>query len=231
MSLFDISPRMFEVEIKGERSKRILEGILTNIVEVEARRKGENRAGYIIGTRNGDIILRATERFEKGKKYEFRFTSERGIIMFETNVKDEIEGSNPPLLILESPNNLKICERRRHMRIRVNKSSEVIIKRDSGYALFCSLLDISLGEFSVYMSVKDRMIEYFLPMLNEEVGFTIRIKDNKKLELDGRAILKHYSLGADGKYKAGFNFSKVDRRTLQKIISLATKKEKQRSKK
>jgi hypothetical protein len=74
------------------------------------------------------------------------------------------------------------------------------------------------------------MIEYFLPMLNEDVGFTIRIKD-KKTELDGRAILKHYSLSADGKYKAGFNFSKVDRRTLQKIISLATKKEKQRSKK
>jgi c-di-GMP-binding flagellar brake protein YcgR len=230
MSLFDISPRMFEVEIKGERSKRVLEGILTNIVEVEVKREGENRTGYIVGTRNGDIILRATERFEKGKKYEFRFTSERGIIMFETSVKDEIEGSNPPLLILESPDSLKICERRRYMRIRVNKSSEVIIKRDSGYALFCSLLDISLGGFSVYMSVKDRMIEYFLPMLNEDVGFTIRIKD-KKTELDGRAILKHYSLSADGKYKAGFNFSKVDRRTLQKIISLATKKEKQRSKK
>ena len=40
MSLFDISPRMFEVEIKGERSKRVLEGILTNICGSWGKKEG-----------------------------------------------------------------------------------------------------------------------------------------------------------------------------------------------
>jgi c-di-GMP-binding flagellar brake protein YcgR len=121
-----------------------------------------------------------------------------------------------------------ICERRRYMRIRVPKGSEVVIKRDNGYALFCMLSDISLGGFSVSMNIKDKMIEYFLPMLNEDVGFSMKIVNNKKIDLEGRAILKHYSLGSDGKYKAGFNFSKVDKEKLKKLISFLTKKEKKK---
>jgi hypothetical protein len=90
------------------------------------------------------------------------------------------------------------------------------------------LSDISLGGFSVSMNIKDKMIEYFLPMLNEDVGFSMKIANSKKIDLEGRAVLKHYSLGSDGKYKAGFNFSKVDKEKLKKLISLLTKKEKKK---
>jgi c-di-GMP-binding flagellar brake protein YcgR len=228
MKLFSVPIKMFEIEIKGEKLKKFLDNSLSDITEVEIRRKDEEASGYIIGTKDNDIILRSNKKLENGKKYEIRFTTDRGIIKFEANSKGEIEGSKPPLILLECPKSLMICERRRYMRIRVPKSSEVIIKRDNGYALFCMLSDISLGGFSVSMNIKDKMIEYFLPMLNEDVGFSMKIVNNKKIDLEGRAVLKHYSLGSDGKYKAGFNFSKVDKEKLKKLISFLTKKEKKK---
>ncbi len=228
MKLFSIPIKMFEIEVKGEKLKKFLDNSLSEITEVEIRRKNEEMSGYIIGTKDNDIILRSNKKLENGKKYEIRFTTDRGIITFETNSKGEIEGSKPPLTLLEFPKSLMICERRRYMRVRVPINSEVIIKRDNGYALFCTLSDISLGGFSVSMNIKDRMIEYFLPMLNEDVGFSIKLVNNKKIDLDGRAVLKHYSLGSDGKYKAGFNFSKADKLKLKELISFLTKKEKKK---
>ncbi len=221
--LAEIPMKLFEIRLKGQNARKMLKNLLGEIIETEIISKGGNLRGYIVGQRDDEVIIITNAQLENKEHYEVRFLSGRGIVTFRTQVLEQIPKTTPPIYIMEPPREIMLCERRKYHRIKVEKDSEVIIKRDSGYAFYCSLADISLGGFSALMTIKDKMIEYFLPMIDEEVKFSLRIIDRKhKLDLEGRAKLKHYSIDAHGKYRAGFSFSNVEKKKIKKMKELSS---------
>ncbi len=218
MALLEIPRKLFDLELKGSSVQKLLSSALSDIVEIEIS-KGKSRAsGYIVGRKSNDIVIRTLSKLEKNENCEIRFIGSRGIISINSKVVDEVKGISPKMYIIKSPEKISICERRRYYRLELGGDSEVVIKRDNGYAFFCKIKDISLGGFSAIMNIKDKMMEYFLPLINEEVKFSIKITDRKRaFELNGTAKLKHYSLSSSGEYKAGFSFSKLEKRHVKEL--------------
>ncbi len=232
MGLLEIPRKLFGNKIHGEgKVKAFFSNFMDNIVEVEMYRKEDPHNGYILGLKDQNILIRTLSPIEEKKIYEFRFLSEKGIVLFRSSINGKIENTTPPIYMAKLPSEVLICERRRFHRVKVPSKSEVIIKRENGYAFYCSLSDISLGGFSANMQIKDKMIEYFLPMIDEEVKFSLRIDERRrKIDIDGKARLKHYSIDAQGKYKAGFSFTKVDRKKIKEISKLVGNTAKSRKK-
>lgn len=217
-----LSKSSFSIKIEGPDVIRVLQEVKENIIEVTIldRRSGHTVGGYLIGLKGeGGIVVRAEERLDEKRKYELRFISKRGIVLLRSSILEKVGGVHPSMYVFDLPKSILVCERRKYYRMKPREKAEVIIKRESGYVLFGNLGDISLGGFSLNIQMRDRMFEYFLPMINEEVRFSIEIPA-RKLKIEGTAVLKHYTVDAGGFYRGGFSFSKVSTAELRKIMRI-----------
>jgi hypothetical protein len=232
MAYFEIPIREFDQKIKvGGKINELIEEIAQNITEFEIKgdKDKDYSTGFIVGTKGQNIIIRMNNSLTPGKKYEIRTLFQRGLIAFKSKILEKIDDTKPYIFVIEKPEHIFLCERRRFHRLKVDSKSEVLIKRATGYAFFCSLVDLSLGGFSALMQIKDRMIEYFLPLIEEEIDFRLNIEHKGgKYSLEGKAKLKHYSLDSHGKYKAGFEFTKINKKEISRIIKLLERKLKTR---
>ncbi len=218
----NLPKNLFNIKISGKGVNKILEGIKDNIVEISIMKKlGDvSKRAYIIGLKDDNkLVLRSEQALKQGENYELRFISGRGIISMKVVPVETLKGIYPNIYIVGVPDSIFICERRRYYRVKPKEKADVIIKRENGYALSGSLGDISLGGFSMHIQMKDRMIEYFLPMIDEEVKFSLDLSGGKSgIKIGGSAVLKHYTVDSKGFYRGGFSFSKIDKSELKKFF-------------
>lgn len=220
----NLPKNVFNIKISGKGISKVLEDIKDSIIEISIMKKHGDigKRAYIVGLKDGDkLVLRSEQKLKQGENYELRFISGRGIISMKVVPIEILTGIYPNICIVSIPDSIFVCERRRYYRIKPKEKADVIMKRENGYALSGSLGDISLGGFSLQIQMKDRMIEYFLPMIDEEVKFSLDLSRGKsKIELDGSAVLKHYTVDSKGFYKGGFSFSKIDKSKLKRFLSI-----------
>lgn len=230
--MFEELPRkLFTIKITGKGMSKVFEEIKNQIVEstiVDKKEKKRKFTGYIVGVKDeANLVVRSEAKLKEKGKYEIVFTAGRGIILINTTILERIDGIYPNIYVFAPPDEIFICERRRYYRIRPTEKADVIIKRENGYALSGSLGDISLGGFSINLQMKDKMLEYFLPLIDEKVKFLIDFsssKIGKKLgKIDGTAILKHYTVDSKGFYRGGFSFSEINKAQLKKLLNLLSK--------
>lgn len=227
--MIDALPKSaFSIKITGEGVLKLIDEIKDNIVEVTLvdRKNKRSSKGHIIGVKDKEgILVRTDDKLEEKAKYEFGFISGRGVVLLKATVLETLKGVHPNIYVFNLPKEISVCERRKYYRIKPKERVEVIIRRENGYALSGNLGDISLGGFSLNIQMKDRMLEYFLPLINEEVRFSIDLPGKgKNIRIDGTASLKHYTVDAQGFYRGGFHFSKIDRKKLKNLLKLLQRK-------
>ncbi|MCS7213525.1 MAG: PilZ domain-containing protein [Candidatus Calescibacterium sp.] len=219
---------LFNLRISGSGVINLIQEFKDNIFEVSILNKKFKGAirGYIIGLKDeSKIVVRSDEKLKKNEKYEIRFVSGRGIVLINTKVDEIVIGIQPNIYVFEKPSEILVCERRRYYRVKPKQEADLVIKRENGYALSGDLGDVSLGGFSMKIQMKDKMIEYFLPMIDEEVRFSLDFPRGKsKIKIDGSAALKHYTVDSKGFYRGGFSFTKVDKSKVKKLLDILQSK-------
>lgn len=217
----------FNIKVSGEGIRKVIDEIKDSIVEVSLIKKHGDvvRRAYMVGVKDNDkLVLRSDQKLKQGEKYELRFISGRGIISMKVVPFETLSGIYPYICIVKIPDSISVCERRRYYRLKPKEKADIIIKRENGYALSGNLGDISLGGFSMSIQMKDKMLEYFLPMIDEEVRFSLYFPSGKsKISLHGSAILKHYTVDSKGFYRGGFSFLKTDKSELKRFLKVLQK--------
>lgn len=223
-SAIEIPKEMFGLRVEGLRKvRKLLERACRQIVTVDIKMKdGKTIEGVFVAIEKDNVLVQSMAKLSG--RADFAYPADLGIVRFSSDIKDALN-TTPPILRVSLPKEALVCDRRRYPRVRVKEPMEAIIIRENGHSFLGKLRDLGMGGFSVIFALKDKYMEYIIPLIGELVRFSFKLGVVKKsAEINGTATIAHYSIDASGKYTCGLRFKDIDADHLMKISKYVKKK-------
>jgi len=153
--------------------------------------------------------------FKKGDRVRIRFLrSEDGMYTFEENVEDIFNEGNKYIVKIPHTFNLERTQRRKEVRIKINKPVEIIYKDNKGeeHYVFTRLEDLSSEGLKFCLRKIDAQKENF--HIGMDLKFSFELNGEK---IFGEGILKNIVEESDNECY-GIHFQKIDKKSKEVIL-------------